>query len=272
MSRSDAPLGIFDIIGDAARLLVARLVPILSIGFAIAAVTQLLTWGLAGAEAITGPGPQPGMEDPMAMPVMPDFNPFGILVATLLQMLAYGLTIGALVLLALDAKTGRSRPTMDYVVGALPLLAPLILLTIAVSIMVGFGTLFLILPGLWVYAVFSVFVPAIVLEGAGFGALGRSAELTKGYRWPIVGLGLVLFAVVIIVSVLFGVVLGLPLALFAPSAGQDPGFVFTLLTLIVNALASAVGNGFGALIITLLYARLREIKEGTTLRTLAPGT
>jgi hypothetical protein len=268
MSRSDAPLGIFDLIGDAARLLVARLGPILSIGFAISAISLLLTWGLAGVEAITGPGPQPETDDPMGMPIMPDINPLGILVATLLQMLAYGVTIGALVLLALDAKTGRSRPTMDYVVGALPLLAPTILLTIAVAIMVGFATLFLILPGLWVYAVFSVFVPAIVLEGAGFGALGRSAELTKGYRWPIVGLGIVLFAVIIVVSVFLGIVLGLPLALFAPSAGQDPSFVFTLLTLIVNALGSAVGNGFGALIVTLLYARLREIKEDVTLPTL----
>src|SRR3546814_15392056 len=44
-----------------------------------------------------------------------------------------------------------------------------------------------LLPGLWLLAVFAVVVPAIVVEGAGFGGLGRSIGLTKGFRWPILG-------------------------------------------------------------------------------------
>lgn len=270
------PLGVGEIVRESFRLLFARLGPIVAIGFFISLVTLVLTWILAGPEAIVGP-PQAEVDiladgtppDPMAM--MPDINVAGLLVSGLFQMFAYGLTIAALVLLALDARTGRERPARDYLVGAVPFILPVLVLSFVVAVVVAIGFALFVVPGLWLYAVFAVFIPAIVLEGAGFGALGRSAELTREYRWSIVGLGFVLVAILIAVMLVVGIVVGIPLTLVGPEPGARPGPVFVGLTVLVNAFGAAIGNGFGAIVATLIYARLREIKEGVRLPDLAGG-
>jgi hypothetical protein len=65
---------------------------------------------------------------------------------------------------------------------------PLIGLMIVIGFAVFFGFLLLIVPGIMMAVAWIVAVPALVVERTGvFGALGRSADLTRGRRWPIFG-------------------------------------------------------------------------------------
>jgi hypothetical protein len=89
--------------------------------------------------------------------------------------------------------------------------------------------------------VFSVVIPAIIIGGAGWGALGRSIELTQGHRWSIVG-GILL---VIITSIGVGLVIGI----FGGIVGMP---------VIADAISGAFGFALSAIYATVVYARLTE--------------
>ncbi|NDW02837.1 hypothetical protein [Jiella pacifica] len=172
-------------------------------------------------------------------------------------LLVYSLLTAVLVLAAYDAKAGREAAVGAYVGTAVKQILPLILLSIAAWLLIAIGFALLIVPGLWLLGVLSVFVPAIVVEGAGFGALARSARLTKGYRWPLVGF-------VILVYVVFYLV-GLAIGLFGGFlVGLSP-ILFLALQGIVSGLAAA----FASIAVAVAYARLREIKDGVGISDLA---
>jgi uncharacterized membrane protein len=100
--------------------------------------------------------------------------------------------------------------------------------------------------------------PAVVIERLGFRGLGRSEKLTKNYRWPIVG-ALVLTwicALIIIVVALF-------VADFALSSGV------LAVSILLYAAFTAVGTGLLSILTALIYARLREIKEGVSVDQIA---
>lgn len=66
---------------------------------------------------------------------------------------------------------------------------PLIGLSIAGVIGIGFGLLLFLVPGIMMAVAWIVAAPVLVIERTGvFGAFGRSADLTRGRRWPIFGL------------------------------------------------------------------------------------
>ncbi|MBL4557927.1 MAG: hypothetical protein JKP98_15080 [Rhodobacteraceae bacterium] len=129
--------------------------------------------------------------------------------ATVIQGLSYGLAVAVTVLLAYDAKLGRPLRMRGYIGAALSVIVPLFLVSLLVQILIGLGILALVVPGLWLIAVFSVVVPAVVIERAGSGALARSAELTRGYRWPILGLFLIMWLIALgLAAALGAIVLG----------------------------------------------------------------
>lgn len=154
------------------------------------------------------------------------------------QLFIMSLVLGIL----LGIVVGIIAAILGFVAGAIgiPLLAALILIPIA----------------LYIYAVFSPFAPIVVVENQWFGAIGRSVGLTAGYRWPIVGLLLLLFLVMLVVGLVAGLAIGV-LSLL--------GTVGAVIGMIINLLMTVVIYGVGIACVTLTYSRLREIKEGTTL-------
>jgi hypothetical protein len=132
-----------------------------------------------------------------------------------------------------------------------------------VGILVGVGFLLLVVPGLWVLAVFSVTPVAVVIERAGFGGLGRSADLTKGYRWPIVGANILIMIIAAAINFIAMFVIGL---IIVPLGGNVTG---TLIGVLGLGIITSVANGLAAILISLIYARLREIKEGASVRDIA---
>ncbi|MEL7215709.1 MAG: hypothetical protein AAGJ96_07245 [Pseudomonadota bacterium] len=113
---------------------------------------------------------------------------FTIFIATLVFQLALPQVLSAILhLAAWDVIAGRRPAIGDHIKLSVRCLPQLVLLSMAVGLAVGFGALFLLVPGLYLGAALSVVIPAIVIGGAGFGGLGRSWEITAEYRWTILG-------------------------------------------------------------------------------------
>lgn len=117
----------------------------------------------------------------------------------------------------------------------------LVILSILTALCVSLGTILLIVPGLYIGAMLSIVIPAIVIGNSGWQSMKRSAELTKGYRWSILG-GFIL------VMLLAGVI-NFAVELVGGIAG---------LSLIAVTLTSAIGLLAGAIFATVVYWRLTE--------------
>ena len=106
----------------------------------------------------------------------------------------------------------REDGKVDWSVGELlksinPKLLPLLGLTIVVGILVSIGLVFFIIPGIILGLVWFVAVPVLIIEDKGvFDSMSRSGELTKGNRWRIFGLGLVVYIGVFVVFLIAGLI------------------------------------------------------------------
>ncbi|MBG6174746.1 putative membrane protein [Labrenzia sp. EL_208] len=245
-TESIVPLGVGTLIGDSFSILFRNIVPIVLIAFVPSLLGVLLSGYLVGFEALLSLGETDAPSGAASA------------LTSLVDLVVYSLTTAFLVQLAYDAKLNRPIRIAKYIRPALASVIPIAILGIVVGLLIGLAAIAFIIPGLWVYAVFSVMEPAVVIERLGFRGLGRSEKLTKNYRWPIVG-ALVLAwicALVIIVVALFA-------ADFALTSGVLAVSIFLYATF------TAVGTGLLSILTALIYARLREIKEGVSVDQIA---
>jgi hypothetical protein len=133
----------------------------------------------------------------------------------------------------------------------------LLLLAIVIAICEVFGFILLIVPGLMMAVAWMVAVPAQVVERTGvFGAMSRSAELTRGHRWAIFGLLVIyLIASGVVQTAVTGVVAALAVGL-SPSTAQAATH------LVVQPLLSVVTSLVGAAGVASIYYELRSTREG----------
>ncbi|HEX7609841.1 MAG TPA: hypothetical protein VF380_04130 [Solirubrobacteraceae bacterium] len=162
----------------------------------------------------------------------------GVLVAEIIVIVAGMLFTGMVVELVADVQDGRRDSSPGQLLrAAAPVLGQLILVGLAASVAIVVGFFLLIVPGLILLTMWSVFVPVIVLERpAGLGSLGRSRELVRGNGWQVFG---VLFVLFVLVGVVSGIIDGA-----AASAGTGAGIavrvIVGVLTAPLTALAAAV--------------------------------
>jgi hypothetical protein len=162
----------------------------------------------------------------------------GLLVAEILVIVAGMLFTAMVVELVADVQDGRRDSSPGQLLrAAAPVLGQLILVGLVASVAIVVGLFALIVPGLILVTIWSVFVPVIVLERPpGLGSLGRSRELVRGNGWQVFG---VLFVLFVLVGVVAGVIDGA-----AASAGTGVGIVVRVivgvLTAPLTALAAAV--------------------------------
>lgn len=179
----------------------------------------------------------------------------------LFQLAVFSVIFAVFAQIAHHAQLARKVPFVTYLRPAAKAFLPIFCLGVVILFLVSAASVFLLLPGLWVMAVFSVTAPAIVIEGAGFAAMGRSMRLTKGYRWPILGcltiLGLSIFLLLLV-----------PVALQNLFLTQNSGFTALVGMVLVLSLYG-VGFSLFAIAAGLIYTRLREIKEGVGVDNLA---
>lgn len=241
-----APLGVGPIVSGSFSILFGNFMKVFLLGFTGAFIGFTVNSTLFGFELAAGIG------DPV---VDPNSLVVGAIVSIIINFAVYGLVTALIIQLAYDVKLGRSNTYGAYFKTALPAIFPIILLTLVISILSVIGALALIIGALWVYAVFYVVAPVAVIERDGFASLGRSAALTKEYRWPIVGL----IVIVILLSVVIQLVTGFIIGAFGfLTAGVGGQFMAGVGISMISGLAYA----FGGIVIALVYARLREIKEG----------
>ncbi|RBW53455.1 hypothetical protein [Ruegeria sp. A3M17] len=241
-------LGVGSIVGESFSILFKNFIAVILLALAPMLLSSIIAGAMVGADVALG----------VADPDFSTSTSVTTWVLTIvLQIVFYALTTALLVQLAYDSKLGRPLQLGRYFSPALRAALPIAILTTISSILAGFASLALIIPGIWVYAVFSVVAPAVVIEGAGFGGLGRSAALTKGYRWPIFGALLLVGICAGIVNFLAGVFAGV--LADVGSWAMIVGF----------SIIAALSAGLTGISIALIYARLREIKEGVTVDQIA---
>jgi len=144
----------------------------------------------------------------------------------------------------------RRRPVRlieSFSVG-LSRLLPLVGLVFLASFLVLLGMVLLLIPGLILYTMWFVGVQACVVERLGpWTSLRRSRELTRGYRWKLFAMAL-LILVGSLGSSLIESVLG---AFAGPIVGLSGQLVW-----------SGIWGAFSAIVFTVTYYDLRVIKEG----------
>jgi uncharacterized membrane protein len=176
---------------------------------------------------------------------------------------------GALVRATIAHLEGRKAGFAESLMAAVRVLLPLVGLAILVAIAVMFGLALFLVPGMIVYVIWSVASPALVAERIGIGeALGRSRRLTKGARWKVFGLQLIILVVyyLIVGTMGYGAIVasGSTEAVARAAAGGLP-----ITWLVVNALISTLANTFWSTAQTTLYIELRDWKDGPSADTLA---
>src|SRR5258707_3650383 len=87
--------------------------------------------------------------------------------------------------LVADVEDGRRDATPGQLLRSVaPVLGSLVLVAVVAGILIVIGFVLIIVPGLILLTIWSVAVPAVVIERPpGLAALGRSRELVRGNGW-----------------------------------------------------------------------------------------
>ncbi|HEV7461160.1 MAG TPA: hypothetical protein VGN78_11520 [Solirubrobacteraceae bacterium] len=139
----------------------------------------------------------------------------------------------------------------------LPVLGMLIAVGIVGGIAIGIGFLLLVIPGVILITIWAVVAPAVVIEGRGFDAFGRSYQLTRGNFWQVLAVIVVLFVVQFIIQRIFGAIGG---------AISDSLFTYAIFTLIGNVIVAPLS----ALAAAVMYFELTGL-QGQQPVAAAPG-
>jgi hypothetical protein len=139
--------------------------------------------------------------------------------------------------------------------------------SVLAAIAIVFGSFLILVPGLLAFVVWSLATPVAVMERARPGAaFARSARLTRGHRWRILGVTvLIVIITVAIESVFSSIVVGLLPGLSAATS--------LIVGDVVAAVVSAITLPWVGAVIALLYVdiRIRTENLGPALRSHAAG-
>ncbi len=202
---------------------------------------------------------QPGAT-PEQMAEAMRIDPFMMVLGFLLPMIC-GSVFAAIAIYEVVLDEAGARPSIGHAISAtLPRVLPVLLASILFTIIVYAGFILLILPGLFLLTILWVTIPVVIMERANpFTALKRSAQLTKGFRWRVLGLVLVFFLI------LAGVQMAMSIpAILIQAIAQDP-----LLVTLLNYVSYAIFGILSSLAVAYSYVQLKLAKEGTDVKQLA---
>jgi hypothetical protein len=147
-------------------------------------------------------------------------------------------------------------------------LVPLILISLVTTALIVLGFVFLVVPGLFLWAGWAVIAPAMMLERLGpIQALRRSWQLTRYETGQVIGIQLVSW----LLSLLINYILGLPFVILGAvlvSLSDDPdpsGLPLLWLAALGAVLGGIVARPFRAGVLALLYVDRRVRAEGLDL-------
>lgn len=174
---------------------------------------------------------------------------FGALLGALIGIIGLFWLQGALVEAVADVRDGRADLTMGQTFArAQEHIGRLAIAGILAGLAIAVGLLALIVPGLYLMTIWSVIIPVIVLERrAVMEAFGRSRELVSGNGWNVFGVIVITFLILVGV----GILLGIALFWLGGAFGE----------FIRSVISNTITIPFVALAWTIMYFRLREVKE-----------
>jgi hypothetical protein len=177
---------------------------------------------------------------------------FGALLAAVLSLIAFFWLQAALVKAVDDVRDGRADLSLgETFAQARAQIGSVAVAAILAGLGIVLGLILLIVPGLVLMTWWAVIVPVVVLESRSAGeAFTRSRELVRGNGWGVFGI------IVLMVLLLIGFSLALNLIL-SPLADWLQSFVS-------QVVGSTLTAPFVAIVLTLLYFRLRQAKEPVT--------
>jgi len=131
-----------------------------------------------------------------------------------------------------------------------------------VGLITGLGALCYFVPGVILMVVLALTIPVFAIERPGVvDSVKRSVELTQGYRLPIFGL----YMISGLLSLGFGLLI-FPITIVLLALEIDSGF---FVAFILPRLLAAPPWAFEMIMTSIIYFKLREVKEGVTLDSLA---
>ena len=200
----------------------------------------------------------PSLLMPRAAPGAPPN--FGVVGVLFLLLIVLGTLSQAVVLYgAFQVMRGRPVDLAESARIGLRRFFPIVGLAIVVTLLVTLASILLLFPGLMLYTMWFVATPVCVVEQLGpFASMARSRQLTKGHRWKIFGLLLLLLIPVLVIGAIVGVAAVAVTGGFLTLANA----MATTVGQIVNLAWNAIWTAFFAILIVVTYHDLRVAKEG----------
>lgn len=175
---------------------------------------------------------------------------------------------GSLVRTALAYARGERASFTESVGSALSVVLPLIGLAILMVFGIWLGMILFIVPGVMLFVIWSVASPALVAERTGiFGAFGRSRFLTKGARWKVFGIEVILIIVYYVFIGAFAATTYTATGTSFATSVSTRGLSFGWLA--ATIFSSTVATTVWSTVQTALYVELRDWKEGLPEQSLA---
>jgi hypothetical protein len=173
----------------------------------------------------------------------------GAILGAFISLVALFWLQAALVKAVDDVRDGRADLSLrETFAAAEQRLGPVLVAGVLAAIGIIVGLILLVVPGLILMTLWAVIIPVVVIEGRTAGeSFARSRELVRGYGWSVFGV----IVIVILLLIGFQIVLSL---LLSPLADWLRGFVSQIISGTLTA-------PFIAVVLTLLYFRLRDAKE-----------
>jgi hypothetical protein len=153
---------------------------------------------------------------------------------------------GMVVELVADVQDGRREHSVGQLFASVaPIVLPLIGLSLLVGLGIMIGLILLIVPGLFLWTIWAVAAPSLVIERHGvLAAIGRSRELVRGHAWQVFGVIVVVLALALLTAIVVGVL----------ASGLGNGGVA-----VVQWAANVIVAPFTALVSAVLYFSLRRL-------------
>lgn len=173
----------------------------------------------------------------------------------------------ATVFVVSESYLGRPLTAASALRRAAPLLGRLIVCSLLLAIVVGFGFLLFLVPGVVLLSGLLLAFPSLVLEpgSSPASALSRSWSLTRGSRWRMLGLLATLVILLYVPIVAIGAIATVLLPSDVGGGSLTPG----LMTLAVVGVLQMLLYPLLYCVLTVAYYDLRVRKEGFDLEVLA---
>jgi uncharacterized membrane protein len=185
------------------------------------------------------------------------FQNLGLIVLALVLTAMLNALCQAIVLYgAFQDMRGRPVNLVESLQVGLRRFLPILLLVFVAYLLITLASMLLIVPGLILLTMWFVATPACVVERTGpIRSLGRSRQLTKGHRWK-------LFGLILLVVLLGSIVIGIINVVLEFAAGPT-------LALIGGLVLNGIWGAFYAIAVVVTYHDLRVAKEGTNVEQIA---